>query len=117
MEEIQGFIRRNVADTQELAELVSADSRFRVVAPHDLNLLCVQYRDSASTDALIDAINASGTANVTRTVLDGEVVMRVSVGARATTRQHVQQFWQQVQQLTKARSGLLMDCVGNLNQT
>ncbi len=97
VQEIQGFIRRNVADTQELAGLVEVDHRFRIMAPHDLNLVCVQYRDSASTDALIEAINASGTANVTRTVLDGEVVMRVSVGARATTRAHMLEFWQQVQ--------------------
>lgn len=101
VEEIQGFIRRNVTDTQELAGLVAADSRFRIMAPHDLNLLCVQYRDSTATDELIDAINASGTANVTRTVLDGEVVMRVSVGARATTRAHMLQFWQQVKHLAK----------------
>jgi aromatic-L-amino-acid decarboxylase len=99
VQEIQGFIRRNVADTQELAGLVAADDRFRIMAPHDLNLLCVQYCDSVRTDALIEAINASGTANVTRTVLDDDVVMRVSVGARATTRAHMLAFWQQVQRL------------------
>lgn len=97
--DVQGFIRRNVADTQELAALVAADHRFRIMAPHGLNLLCVQFRDSVATDALIDAVNASGTANVTRTVLDGEVVMRISVGARATTRAHVLAFWDQIQRL------------------
>ncbi|HUF97575.1 MAG TPA: pyridoxal-dependent decarboxylase [Ilumatobacter sp.] len=104
-EELQGFIRRNVADTQALAALVAADDRFSIVAPHALNLLCVQFRDSVSTDALISAINAGGTANVTRTVLDGEVVMRVSVGARSTTTAHVIGFWHEAQRLADELGG------------
>lgn len=99
---LQRFIRDDVAMTQELAAWIAADPRFVVAAPHPLNLVCLrltptvgesQEGANARTDALIDAVNASGQASVTRTVLDGWVVLRVSVGGRATERRHVAEVW------------------------
>lgn len=91
---VQERIRRDVALTQELADWVGADDRFEIVAPHPLNLLCFRVvGDDAVTEQLIDRINAAGEAHVTRTVLDGRTVMRVSIGARTTERQHVEALW------------------------
>ena len=45
------------------------------------------------TEQLIDRINAAGEAHVTRTVLAGRTVLRVSIGARTTERQHVEALW------------------------
>ncbi len=91
---VQERIRRDVALTQELADWVGADDRFEIVAPHPLNLLCFRVvGDDALTEQLIDRINAAGEAHVTRTVLDGRTVMRVSIGARTTERQHVEALW------------------------
>ncbi|HWL45961.1 MAG TPA: pyridoxal-dependent decarboxylase [Ilumatobacter sp.] len=96
--QLQENLRTNVADAQWLAAQVTADPRFELAAPTPLNLVCLrlgdEYGGDAATEALIEAVNASGRANVTRTVLDGRSVMRVSVGARATERRHVEQFWQ-----------------------
>ncbi len=99
VESIRERIRRDVALTQELASWVVADPRFEVVAPHPLNLVCLRIadRDDADTDALIDRINAAGSSLVTRTVLDGRSVMRVSIGARTTERRHVESLWRDVQ--------------------
>ena len=41
VEPVQAMIRDHVGLTQELAELVAADDRFEIVAPHPLNLLCL----------------------------------------------------------------------------
>jgi len=88
------MIRRHVALTQELAGWVAEDPRFEVVAPHPLNLLCVRLRaGDAATDALIEAANGTGEALFTRTVLDGAVACRVSVGGRTTERRHVEAAW------------------------
>jgi aromatic-L-amino-acid decarboxylase len=104
----QEMIRRHVALTQELAAWVAQDDRFDIVAPHPLNLLCVAVRgadDAAAdtaTDALIETANASGEALFTRTVLDGRSVLRVSIGARATERHHVEAAWRLLRSLTPA---------------
>jgi aromatic-L-amino-acid decarboxylase len=94
------MIRRHVSLTQELAGLVRADGRFEVVAPHPLNLLCVRLiAGDAATDALIERANATVQALFTRTVLDGVVACRVSIGGRTTERRHVEAAWRLLQDL------------------
>lgn len=95
VESIRERIRRDVTLTQELASWVADDDRFEVVAPHPLNLLCLRVAGPGDepTDAVIAGINDSGAAHVTRTVLDGRSVLRVSIGARTTERVHVEAFW------------------------
>jgi aromatic-L-amino-acid decarboxylase len=97
------MIRRHVALTQELAGWIADDDRFDIVAPHRLNLLCIAAASNTETDGLIERANASGEALFTRTVLDGRSVLRMSIGARTTTRDHVVQAWSL---LTSLLSGL-----------
>ncbi|MFZ4720777.1 MAG: pyridoxal-dependent decarboxylase, partial [Ilumatobacteraceae bacterium] len=95
------MIRRHVALTQDLAEQVQADDRFEIVAPHPLNLLCVRLTaGDAATDSLIERANASGRALFTRTVLDGKVACRISIGATGTERRHVEEGWALLQELS-----------------
>ena len=94
------MIRRHVAATQELAAWVAEDPRFEIVAPHPLNLLCVRLvAGNQATDAMISAANDSGKALFTRTVLDGTVACRISIGARTTELEHVAAGWALLQQL------------------
>jgi aromatic-L-amino-acid decarboxylase len=94
------MIRRHVALTAELAATVRADPRFEIVAPHPLNLLCVRLVEGdAATDSLIERANASGQALFTRTVLDGRVACRISVGGRGTEARHVDGAWELLQSL------------------
>ncbi len=88
------MIRHHVAATQALADLVRADERFDVVAPHPLNLVCLALRaGDQATDSLIERANATGQALFTRTVLDGRVALRFSIGGRTTTEEHVRNGW------------------------
>ncbi len=98
--EAVAMIHRQVALTQQLADWVRADDRFEVVAPHPLNLLCVSLKEGdAATDSLIERANASGRTLFTRTVLDGRVACRISIGARATEERHVRAAWGLLQAL------------------
>jgi aromatic-L-amino-acid decarboxylase len=95
---IQDRIRRDVALTQELAGWIADDDRFEIVAPHPLNLVCLRVTNDdsdsgAATDALISRINDAAEFHVTRTVLDGRVALRVSIGARTTERENVEALW------------------------
>jgi aromatic-L-amino-acid decarboxylase len=95
-----GMIRTHVSLTQDLAAWVAADDRFEIVAPHPLNLLCVRLvAGDAATDSMISAANATGRALFTRTVLDGKVACRVSVGGRATGEADVVAAWALLQEI------------------
>ncbi len=99
VESVQRRIRRDIALTQDLAGLVSGDKRFEIVAPHPLNLLCIRLvGDDETTDSMINRVNASGLAHVTRTVLAGRSVLRVSVGGLTTEREHVDALWELLRQ-------------------
>jgi len=98
VESFQTMIRRHVELTQELAGWIADDDRFEIVAPHPLNLVCVAVRSGdQATDELIEAVNATGEALLTRTVLDGRSVLRISIGARSTERHHVEAAWHLLQ--------------------
>jgi aromatic-L-amino-acid decarboxylase len=56
--------------------------------------VCLRHRDGdAATQAIIDRVNASGTAFVSHTKVDGRLVLRVSIGAPAVERRHVDALW------------------------
>lgn len=96
----QAMIRDHIAWTQQLADWVAGDDRFEIVTPHPLNLLCVALRSGDDATAeLIERANATGEALFTRTVLDGRVVLRFSIGAQNTTLDDVRAGWELLQSL------------------
>ena len=96
---VQEMIRRHIGLTQELAARLRADDRFEILAPHPLNLICVACRDG-DTDQMIEAVNGSRRALVTRTVLDDRAAMRISIGSRLTTARHVDELWELIDAAT-----------------
>ena len=102
IESIQAMIREHVRLTELLAGWVEADHRFEVVAPHPLNLLCIRLREgNEATDSLIERANLTGKALFTRTVLNSQSTLRISVGSRLTTESHVFAGWQLLQSLAQ----------------
>ncbi len=97
---IREMIRRHVELTERLAVEIDKDERFEIVAPHPLNLLCIRaVAGDAVTDGLIEQANATGQVLLTRTVLDGRSVLRISIGSRATEWTHVESLWRLLQSL------------------
>jgi aromatic-L-amino-acid/L-tryptophan decarboxylase len=106
IEPAQAMIREHVRLTQMLADLVDADDRFQIDAPHPLNLLCCSLVEgSEQTDALIESANNTGKALFTRTVLTNaegsRVSLRFSIGGRLTAERHVLAGWGLLQSLVE----------------
>lgn len=99
---IADMIRGHLSMAAELDSWVRADDRFDLVAPTTMNLVTVALVDDASTRALIDAVNQSGLAEVTPTIVDGRTAMRICVGSRLTQRHHVESTWQMIGRLAQA---------------
>ena len=98
-EGLRAHIRSHVAMAQELAGWAEADERFDVVTPHPLSLVCLRPRwaddvdDDVATMTLLERLNDGGEVFLTHTTVGGRVVLRVAVGAPATTREHVERVW------------------------
>lgn len=99
-EGLAAHIRGHVELAQQLARWIADDARFELAAPHPLSLVCFRLRSGdGPTRALMDAINASGTAFLTHTVVNDRVALRVAIGSPQTQAEHVAQLWQQIQSL------------------
>jgi aromatic-L-amino-acid/L-tryptophan decarboxylase len=102
---LQQRLRRDLANAQWLAETISTTPNWRVLAPVPLQTVCVRHEPPGlscealddHTRAWADRLNRSGAAYVTPATLDGRWMVRISIGAIATEREHVESLWQAMQ--------------------
>ncbi len=98
---LQARLRRDLANAQWLKEQVDATPGWKRLAPVPLQTVCVRHEPAGLEGAALDRhtlawcnrINASGRAWLTPAQLQGRWMIRVSIGAEATERSHVQALW------------------------
>ncbi len=103
---IRERLRRDLDNAQWFAAQVEATNEWYVLAPVNLQTVCIRHQPAgiegddldAHTLAWADAINQSGKAFMSPSQLDGRWMVRVSIGVEATTREHVQRLWDLIQQ-------------------
>jgi aromatic-L-amino-acid decarboxylase len=101
VEGLRRRLRRDIENARWLEAQVRAADLWRVLAPVPLQTLCVRHEPSGldgdaldrHTLAWADRVNRSGAAYLTPAVLDGRWMVRVSIGAIATERTHVEALW------------------------
>ncbi len=93
-------IRHHLELTRELADWISAEPGWAVLAPVELGAVAFRYdpgQEGTSSDelngAILQHVNASGEAFMTHTSLDGRTALRVSIGNLKTTRADVERLW------------------------
>jgi aromatic-L-amino-acid decarboxylase len=107
VEEIQDRLRRDLENAAWLARQVEAEPDWEVVAPVPLQTVCVRHRPvgpggvrragaelDRHTLRWVQEINTSGEAFLTPSILDGEWMVRVSIGVLGTERRHVERVWE-----------------------
>jgi aromatic-L-amino-acid decarboxylase len=98
---LQARLRRDLANAQWLAETIRGTADWRVLAPVQLQTLCVRHEPAGMggeeldrhTQGWADRINRSGAAYLTPAILDGRWIVRVSIGALLTERRDVEELW------------------------
>jgi len=103
---LQDRLRRDLANAQWFAGQVRATSDWSVLAQVPLQTVCVRHQppgvDGEALDqhtlGWADRVNRSGQAYLTPAVLDGRWMVRVSIGALATEREHVEALWKLMRQ-------------------
>jgi aromatic-L-amino-acid decarboxylase len=101
---IQARLRRDLDNARWLAERFRELPDWEVVAPVRLQTVCVRHVPpgfadpsraddlDAHTQAWVRAINTSGAAFLTPSMLDGRWMVRVSVGVESTERHHLERL-------------------------
>ncbi|MEJ5043553.1 DOPA decarboxylase [Pseudomonas sp. B21-036] len=109
VEGLQQRLRRDLGNARWLEQQVGAAPGWEVLAPVQLQTLCIRHQLGGlegealdrHTRAWADRLNASGAAYVTPATLNGQWMVRVSVGALPTEREHVARLWEGLQQVVK----------------
>ncbi len=87
---LRAMVREHVEMAQDFAAKVRAQPQLELVVEPPLNLVCLAHRaGDEATQCLIDRVNADGRFFVSHCRFHGKLVLRVSIGALATTRAHV----------------------------
>jgi aromatic-L-amino-acid decarboxylase len=102
VEGLQARLRRDIANAQWFAEQVSAAPNWHVLAPVPLQTICIRYEPPGVEGEALDKytldwcerVNASGSAYLTPATLNGRWMVRVSIGAIPTEREHVEALWE-----------------------
>jgi aromatic-L-amino-acid decarboxylase len=98
---LQGRLRRDLDNARWLAAQVRAAPHWKVIAPVPLQTVCLRHEPPGirgvdldrHTRAWAERVNRSSAAYLTPATLDGRWVVRVSIGAEPTEREHVESLW------------------------
>jgi aromatic-L-amino-acid decarboxylase len=91
---LRALVAEHIRLATELAERIDAHDALEHVAPPSFALVSFAHADGdAATDALAEAINASGHSTVTASTVAGRRYIRVSIGQTRTTAEHVDRLW------------------------
>jgi aromatic-L-amino-acid decarboxylase len=110
VEAIQARIRRDLENARWLAAQVDAAPGWERLAPVPLQTVCLRHlppgeREEARLGAhnleIANLVNRGGKAYVTPSVLKGRQMIRVSVGAEGTEREHVEAVWKLLQEAAR----------------
>lgn len=109
IESIRARLRRDLDNARWFAELVANAENWQVLAPVELQTVCIRHQPPGlegkaldqHTLAWVNAINQSGAAFMSPSILNERWMVRVSVGVEATTRAHIEKLWALIQQQVK----------------
>ena len=99
-EGLAAILRDHIAMAQEFAGWVRADERFELAAPVPFSLVCFRLRSGDEQNKmLMDAVNETGEAFLSHTVLNGRFALRLAIGNIQTTREDIRTTWDLIRKL------------------
>lgn len=109
---LQERLRRDIENAKWLKEQVLSTPNWEVVAPVLFQTICLRHIPSSDMSepelakhnlAWANAINESGKAYLTPSILKGKQIVRVSIGVEATTRAEVEKLWHLMNEVSNAK--------------
>ena len=113
---LQERIRRDIGNAAWLREQVDAEPEWARLAPAPLQTVCLRHvppalrGDEAALTrhnlAVVDAVNRQGRSYLTPSLLKGVQMIRVSIGAQATERRHVEEVWRALREAARQQQAV-----------
>lgn len=111
---LQEALRGHLQLARQFADWVDASEEFERVAPVPFSTVCFRHLAPGLTpeeanrfnERLLEAVNATGEAYLSHTVLRGQYVLRLAVGNLRTQLRHVRRCWELLQQQARRLQGL-----------
>lgn len=112
VEGLQDRLRRDIANADWLRRQVDASRQWERLAPAPFQTVCIRHVPAALAGdenalrahnlAIVDRINQAGRCYLTTSALKGRQVIRVSIGAQATRREHVALLWRELNEVAQS---------------
>lgn len=110
VEGLRNMIREHISIARRLAEKISEEPDFELLAQVTLNTVCFRYRPPGATDKETDLINEklnhklndSGRIYLTHTKVNGSYALRMVTGQTNVTWQHVEKAWELIKETAKS---------------
>jgi aromatic-L-amino-acid decarboxylase len=102
VEGLRRRLRRDIENARWLESQVASRESWRVLAPVVLQTVCLRHEPAGLAGEALDRhtldwaerVNRSGRAYLTPAILDGRWMVRASIGALPTEREHVAALWE-----------------------
>lgn len=106
---LQEKIRYHIGIASKLAELITLEKDFEIMAPVNLNTVCFRYRPQGVPEEIVNQMNErlnhklndSGKIYLTHTSLNGKYVMRMVTAQTTVTLEHVEKAWELIKETAK----------------
>ena len=99
VEGLQFHVRRHVELAQTVLRWVQADSRFELIAPAPLNLICFRLKGTDQmNEELLRRLNLSGKLYLSHTRLNGKYTIRFCVAQTRTELRHLERAWDAIRE-------------------
>jgi len=103
-------LRQQMEMAREFAGWVDAAPDWERVAPVPFSLVCFRYAPAGTSEAdrealnaaILERVNASGSAYLSHTKLNGRYVLRLAIGNMRTERRHVSDAWRLLREAAAA---------------
>ena len=106
VEGLQSLVRRHVELAQTFLRWVQSDSRFEIMAPGTLNLICFRLKTSDEVnEELLRRLNQSGKLYLSHTRLNGKYTIRFCIAQTKTELPHIQSAWDAIRTAADALFG------------
>jgi aromatic-L-amino-acid decarboxylase len=110
---LRNRLRRDLENAQWFAGQVRNTPGWSVLAPVPLQTVCIRHQPEGlegepldkHTLGWLDRVNRSGAAYLTPAILDGRWMVRVSIGAILTEREHVEALWKLIRKEAETQPG------------
>jgi aromatic-L-amino-acid decarboxylase len=110
LEELRNMVRYHISIAARLAEMISGESDFEILAPVTICVVCFRYKPDGYEEKQINSLNEqlnhqlndSGKLYLSHTALNGRYTLRMVTAQTNVTLDHVEKAWDRIRETARS---------------